>query len=117
MIPLSYLMIRLSGLEKKSQVLQPTEKRTVAYHEAGHAIVGWFLQHADPLLKVELLILKSSYTHLVCSLANNRRQILETEIFVFNRKKEVLVNLSSRIKKLFMIIKITNPADCLFTVI
>lgn len=33
-------------------MLQPGEKKTVAYHEAGHAIVGWFLQHADPLLKV-----------------------------------------------------------------
>ncbi|KAK5621924.1 AFG3-like protein 2 [Crenichthys baileyi] len=41
----------IGGLEKKTQVLQPTEKKTVAYHEAGHAIVGWFLQHADPLLK------------------------------------------------------------------
>lgn len=42
----------LSGLEKKSQVLQLPEKTTVAYHEAGHAVVGWFLEHADPLLKV-----------------------------------------------------------------
>lgn len=40
------------GLEKKTQVLQPSEKTTVAYHEAGHAVVGWFLEHADPLLKV-----------------------------------------------------------------
>lgn len=51
-------------MEKKSQVdgivyvhkvvkvLQPEEKRTVAYHEAGHAVAGWFLQYADPLLKV-----------------------------------------------------------------
>lgn len=45
----------VSGLEKKTQVLQPTEKKTVAYHEAGHAVVGWFLQHADPLLKVRRL--------------------------------------------------------------
>lgn len=42
----------LSGLEKKTQVLQLPEKTTVAYHEAGHAVVGWFLEHADPLLKV-----------------------------------------------------------------
>uniref|UniRef100_A0A8C7HQ40 AAA+ ATPase domain-containing protein n=1 Tax=Oncorhynchus kisutch TaxID=8019 RepID=A0A8C7HQ40_ONCKI len=42
----------VGGLEKKTQVLQPNEKKTVAYHEAGHAIVGWFLEHADPLLKV-----------------------------------------------------------------
>jgi AFG3 family protein len=39
-------------MEKKSNVLQPEEKKTVAYHEAGHAVAGWFLQHADPLLKV-----------------------------------------------------------------
>lgn len=42
----------ISGLEKKSHVLQLPEKTTVAYHEAGHAVVGWFLEHADPLLKV-----------------------------------------------------------------
>lgn len=41
-----------SGLEKKNHVLQLPEKTTVAYHEAGHAVVGWFLEHADPLLKV-----------------------------------------------------------------
>uniref|UniRef100_A0AAQ4PS63 AFG3-like AAA ATPase 1 n=1 Tax=Gasterosteus aculeatus aculeatus TaxID=481459 RepID=A0AAQ4PS63_GASAC len=45
----------IGGLEKKTQVLQPGEKKTVAYHEAGHAIVGWFLQHADPLLKVSII--------------------------------------------------------------
>lgn len=39
-------------MEKKSQVLQPEEKKIVAFHEAGHAITGWFLKHADPLLKV-----------------------------------------------------------------
>lgn len=42
----------ISGLEKKTRVLQLPEKTTVAYHEAGHAVVGWFLEHADPLLKV-----------------------------------------------------------------
>ncbi|KAK2085786.1 AFG3-like protein 1 [Saguinus oedipus] len=41
----------IRGLEK-TQVLQPREKTTVAYHEARHAVVGWFLEHADPLLKV-----------------------------------------------------------------
>lgn len=39
-------------MEKKTQVLQPEEKKTVAYHEAGHAVAGWYLEHADPLLKV-----------------------------------------------------------------
>uniref|UniRef100_A0A2K5YZM8 AFG3 like matrix AAA peptidase subunit 2 n=1 Tax=Mandrillus leucophaeus TaxID=9568 RepID=A0A2K5YZM8_MANLE len=42
----------IGGLEKKTQVLQPEEKKTVAYHEAGHAVAGWYLEHADPLLKI-----------------------------------------------------------------
>ncbi|CAB1339358.1 unnamed protein product [Coregonus sp. 'balchen'] len=45
----------IGGLEKKTQVLQPLEKTTVAYHEAGHAVVGWYLEHADPLLKVSII--------------------------------------------------------------
>jgi len=45
----------VAGMEKKSNVLQPEEKRTVAYHEAGHAVSGWFLEHADPLLKVSII--------------------------------------------------------------
>ncbi|XP_024868898.1 AFG3-like protein 2 [Temnothorax curvispinosus] len=45
----------VAGLEKKTKVLQPEEKKTVAYHEAGHAIAGWFLEHADPLLKVSII--------------------------------------------------------------
>lgn len=45
----------IAGLEKKSKVLSPEEKKTVAYHEAGHAICGWFLQYADPLLKVSII--------------------------------------------------------------
>uniref|UniRef100_A0A667Y1C8 AAA+ ATPase domain-containing protein n=1 Tax=Myripristis murdjan TaxID=586833 RepID=A0A667Y1C8_9TELE len=45
----------IGGLEKKTQVLQLLERTTVAYHEAGHAVVGWFLEHADPLLKVSII--------------------------------------------------------------
>lgn len=43
------------GLEQKSRVLSPEEKKTVAYHEAGHAICGWYLKFADPLLKVSII--------------------------------------------------------------
>ena len=38
-----------------TQVLQPEEKKIVAYHEAGHAVTGWFLEFADPLLKVSII--------------------------------------------------------------
>lgn len=56
----------LSGLEKKTQVLQPEEKKTVAYHEAGHAVAGWYLEHADPLLKVKQLMLNGRQAKLLC---------------------------------------------------
>jgi len=45
----------IAGLERRSRVLSPDEKKTVAYHEAGHAVCGWFLEHADPLLKVSII--------------------------------------------------------------
>ncbi|WFD34711.1 Mitochondrial inner membrane m-AAA protease component [Malassezia cuniculi] len=45
----------IAGLERKSRVLSPEEKTTVAYHEAGHAVCGWFLEFADPLLKVSII--------------------------------------------------------------
>merc|ERR1719385_59864 len=45
----------VAGMEKKTQVLGKEEKRTVAYHEAGHAVCGWFLEHAAPLLKVSII--------------------------------------------------------------
>ena len=45
----------IAGLEKKSKVLSPDEKRIVAHHEAGHAVAGWYLKHAHPLLKVSII--------------------------------------------------------------
>jgi AFG3 family protein len=45
----------IGGLEKKSKVLSPQEKEVVAYHEAGHALVGWLLPHTDPILKVSII--------------------------------------------------------------
>jgi cell division protease FtsH len=45
----------IGGLEKKSKIILPEEKKIIAYHEAGHAICGWFLEHAYPLLKVTIV--------------------------------------------------------------
>lgn len=45
----------IGGIEKKSKLLSPEEKKIVAYHEAGHAVCGWFLKHAHPLLKVSII--------------------------------------------------------------
>ena len=45
----------IGGLEKKSKIITPQEKRTIAYHEAGHATVSWLLEHANPLVKVTII--------------------------------------------------------------
>jgi AFG3 family protein len=45
----------IGGLEKKNKIILPEEKEIIAYHEAGHAICGWFLEHAYPLLKVTIV--------------------------------------------------------------
>jgi cell division protease FtsH len=45
----------VGGLEKKNKIITPEEKKTIAYHEAGHAIVSWLLEHAAPLVKVTIV--------------------------------------------------------------
>ncbi|SCU89804.1 LANO_0D06480g1_1 [Lachancea nothofagi CBS 11611] len=45
----------IGGVERKSKLLSPEEKKIVAYHEAGHAVCGWYLEFADPLLKVSII--------------------------------------------------------------
>jgi cell division protease FtsH len=45
----------IAGLERKNKLISPDERKIVAYHEAGHAVVGWFLEHTDPVLKVSIV--------------------------------------------------------------
>ncbi|HMK25036.1 MAG TPA: ATP-dependent zinc metalloprotease FtsH [Chitinophagaceae bacterium] len=45
----------IGGLEKKNKIISPEEKKIIAFHEAGHAICGWYLEHAYPLLKVTIV--------------------------------------------------------------
>jgi cell division protease FtsH len=45
----------LLGLEKKSRIIHPEEKETIAYHEAGHCIAGWYLKYGSPLVKVTII--------------------------------------------------------------
>jgi cell division protease FtsH len=45
----------VAGLEKKNKLISPDERKIVAYHESGHAIVGWMLEHTDPVLKVSIV--------------------------------------------------------------
>lgn len=45
----------VAGIEKKSKIISPEEKKIIAYHEAGHAVVSWLLKHVDPLVKVSII--------------------------------------------------------------
>jgi len=45
----------VAGLEKKNKIISPREREIVAYHESGHAIVGWYLEHTDPVMKVSIV--------------------------------------------------------------
>lgn len=45
----------IGGMEKRNKVVKPSERKTVAYHESGHAVASWFLEHAEPLLKVSIV--------------------------------------------------------------
>ncbi len=45
----------IGGLEKRSKIISPDEKKVIAYHEAGHAVSGWFLEYAYPLVKVTIV--------------------------------------------------------------
>ena len=45
----------IGGLERRNKVISPAERRTIAYHEAGHATVSWLLEHANPLVKVTII--------------------------------------------------------------
>jgi len=45
----------IGGLEKKNKIISPSEKKVIAFHEAGHATVSWLLEHAHPLVKVTIV--------------------------------------------------------------
>ena len=49
----------IAGPEKKNNMLSPPERKIVAYHESGHALVGWMLKHTDALLKVKYILLSN----------------------------------------------------------
>jgi AFG3 family protein len=68
----------VGGLERRNNVMTEAEKRTVAFHEAGHAIAGWFLEHADPLLKVTIIPRSSG--------ALGFAQYLPKEVALFSRE-------------------------------
>eukprot|EP00045_Choanoeca_perplexa_P016614 m.225511 g.225511 ORF g.225511 m.225511 type:complete len:761 (+) comp17309_c1_seq3:164-2446(+) len=96
----------IAGLEKKTRVLSLDEKRTVAYHEAGHAVCGWYLEHADPLLKVSIIPRGSA--------ALGYAQYLPQEKFLFSTQQlmdRMCMMLGGRVAEQLVFGRITTGAQ------
>lgn len=96
----------IGGLEKRNALMTPEERRTIAYHEAGHAIAGWFLEHADPLLKVTIIPRGSG--------ALGFAQYLPKELSLFTREAlvdRICMALGGRAAEELMFGKITTGAS------
>ena len=95
----------IAGMEKKTQVLQPEEKRTVAYHEAGHAVAGWYLEFAEPLLKVSIIPRGKGLGY---------AQYLPRDAFLFTREQlidRMCMTLGGRISEILFFNKISTGAQ------
>lgn len=95
----------IAGMEKKTQVLQPEEKRTVAYHEAGHAVAGWYLQYAEPLLKVSIIPRGKGLGY---------AQYLPRDAFLFTKEQlndRMCMTLGGRIAEILFFNKISTGAQ------
>ncbi|KAI9366218.1 peptidase family M41-domain-containing protein [Pilaira anomala] len=96
----------IAGIEKKSRVLSEEEKKTVAYHEAGHAVAGWYLKHTEPLLKVSIIPRGSSalgYAHYL-----PKDQYLYSELQLMDR---MCVALGGRVSEMLFFESVTTGAQ------
>ena len=96
----------IGGLEKKTLVLSPEEKKTVAYHEAGHAICGWYFQYADPLLKVSIIPRGSG--------ALGYAQYLPGDVYLMNMKQmmdRMAMTLGGRVSEELNFTTVTSGAS------
>jgi len=94
----------IGGLEKKNKIITPREKKTIAFHEAGHATVSWMLEHAAPLVKVTIVPRGKSLG--AAWYLPEERQIVETEQML----DEMCATLGGRAAEKVMFNKISTGA-------
>jgi AFG3 family protein len=95
----------IGGLEKKNTLISPEEKRVVAYHEAGHAIAGWFLEHADPLVKVSIVPRGVAALGYAQYLPNERFLVAKEELM-----DDMILSMGGRVAEDIVFGKITTGA-------
>lgn len=94
----------VGGLEKKNKIITPKERKTIAYHEAGHATVSWMLEHAAPLVKVTIVPRGKSLG--AAWYLPEERQIVETDQML----DEMCATLGGRAAEKVMFNKISTGA-------
>jgi cell division protease FtsH len=111
----------VGGLEKKSKIITPSEKKTIAFHEAGHATVSWMLEHAAPLVKVTIVPRGQSLG--AAWYLPEERQIVRTEQMLDEmcatlggRAAEQIVFGKISTGALSDLVKVTRPARAMVTV-
>ena len=95
----------IGGLEKKNTLISPEEKRIVAYHEAGHAIAGWFLEHTDPLVKVSIVPRGVAALGYAQYLPNERFLVAKDELI-----DDMILSMGGRVAEDIVFGKITTGA-------
>ncbi|RUS74668.1 hypothetical protein EGW08_017574, partial [Elysia chlorotica] len=71
----------IAGVEKKTRLLSPTEKKVVAYHESGHALVGWMLKYTDALLRISIVPRTNSALGFAQYLPSDQKLYTQEELF------------------------------------
>ncbi|KAH9502682.1 Paraplegin [Bulinus truncatus] len=71
----------IAGVEKKTRLLSPTDKKVVAYHESGHALVGWMLKYTDALLRISIIPRTNSALGFAQYLPSDQKLYSQEELF------------------------------------
>lgn len=116
----------VGGLEKRSKIISPEEKRRIAFHEAGHVTASWFLKHAHPVLKVSIIprgkslgaawylpeehqiITKSEFHDAICSALGGR---VSEEIFFNEISSNALDDLEKVTKQAYAMVTVYGLSD------
>ncbi|XP_064640214.1 paraplegin-like [Lineus longissimus] len=96
----------VAGAAKKSRVLSPSEKKMVAYHEAGHVIVGWMLKHTDALLRVSIVPRTSNALGFAQYMPSDNKLISSDELF-----EKMCMALGGRVAESVVFNKISTGAQ------
>ncbi|VDI79957.1 spastic paraplegia 7 [Mytilus galloprovincialis] len=96
----------ISGVSKKSSVLSPAEKKITAYHESGHALVGWMLESTDAVLKISIIPRTSNVLGFARYSPQDRKLISKEMLF-----EQICVGLGGRVAESLIFNKVTTGAE------